>query len=101
MARSPLMGITSPAITGGGFLTGPGDQINTHPMLDLLQDNGGPTFTQALLPGSPAINAGNPNFTPLPSFDQRGPGYHRVMNGRIDIGSFEVQVTPTPMPTPP
>src|SRR5215831_6407461 len=42
---------------GGGVLTGPGDQINTNPMLGPLQDNGGPTFTHALLPGSPAIDA--------------------------------------------
>jgi hypothetical protein len=79
---------------GGGFLTGPGDQINTNPMLGPLQDNGGPTFTHALLPGSPAINAGNPNFAPPPSFDQRGRGYPRVVDGRIDIGSFEVQNNP-------
>jgi hypothetical protein len=80
---------------GGGVLTGPGDKINTNPMLGPLRNNGGPTFTQALLPGSPAINEGNP------SFDQRGPGHPRVVNGRIDIGSFEVQITPTPTPTPP
>jgi len=84
-----------------GFLTGPGDQINTDPVLGPLEDNGGPTFTHALLPGSPAINAGNPGFTPPPFFDQRGPGFERVVNGRIDIGSFEVQsgATPTPAPT--
>ena len=41
--------------------------------------------------GSLAINAGDPNFTPPPFFDQRGPGFDRVVNGRIDIGSFEVQ----------
>jgi len=76
---------------GGGVLTGPGDQINTDPMLGPLQDNGGPTFTHALLAGSPAINAGDPNFAPPPLFDQRGPGFDRVVNGRIDIGSFEVQ----------
>jgi hypothetical protein len=88
---------------GGGVLTGPGDQINTDPMLGPLQDNGGPTFTHALLPGSPAINAGNPNFTPPPLYDQRGSPFHRVVNGRIDIGSFEVQApraTPTPRPRP-
>ena len=34
---------------GGGFLNGPGDQINTDPMLGPLQNNGGPTFTQELL----------------------------------------------------
>jgi hypothetical protein len=85
---------------GGGVLTGPGDQINTDPMLGPLQDNGGPTFTHALLPGSPAINAGDPNFTPPPFFDQRGPRYHRVFNGRIDVGSFEVQPSPVPTPRP-
>jgi|GEM_PF-1104211 len=76
---------------GGGFLTTTGDQINTNPMLGPLQDNGGPTFTHELLTGSSAINAGDPNFTPPPLYDQRGPGYDRVNGGRIDIGSFEVQ----------
>ena len=84
---------------GSGFLNGPGDQINTDPMLGPLQDNGGPTSTHALLPGSPAIDAGDPNFTPPPDYDQRGPGFVRVFNGRIDVGSFEVQPTPTPTPT--
>src|SRR5438034_4614339 len=84
---------------GGGFLTGPGDQINTDPMLGPLQDNGGPTFSHALLPGSPAINAGDPNFTPPPFFDQRGPGFDRVVNSHMDKGSFEVQ-GPTPTATP-
>src|SRR5438874_495646 len=86
---------------GGGYLNGPGDQINTNPLLGPLQDNGGPTFTHALLPDSPAIDTGDPNFTPPPFFDQRGPGYPRVVNGRIDKGSFEVQApSPTPTATP-
>jgi hypothetical protein len=85
---------------GGGYLNGPGDQINTNPMLDVLQNNGGPTFTHALLPGSPAIDTGDPNFMPPPLYDQRGPGYPRVANGRIDKGSFEVQTGSTPSPTP-
>ena len=76
---------------GGGFLTASGDQINANPQLDPLQDNGGPTFTRRLVTGSPAINAGDPNFTPPPLYDQRGPGYDRVVGGRIDIGSFELQ----------
>jgi hypothetical protein len=66
---------------GGGVLTGPGDQINTDPMLGPLQDNGGPTYTHELLPGSPAIDAGDPSFTPPPFFDQRGTGFDRVVNG--------------------
>jgi hypothetical protein len=81
-------------------MTGPGDQINTDPMLGPLQDNGGPTFTHELLSGSPAIDAGDPNFTPPPFYDQRGPNFWRVRNGRIDIGSFEVQAGSTPTPTP-
>jgi hypothetical protein len=87
---------------GGGLLTGPGDQINTNPLLGPLQNNGGPTFTHELLAGSPAIDAGDPNFTPPPFNDQRGPGFSRVVNSRIDKGSFEVQGptgTPTPAPT--
>src|SRR4029077_9192830 len=86
---------------GGGYLNGPGDQINTDPLLGPLQDNGGPTLTHAPLPGSPAIDTGDPSFTPPPDFDQRGPGYPRVFNGHIDIGSFEIQSGPTPTPTPP
>jgi hypothetical protein len=76
--------------TGGGYLTGIGDRINTDPRLGRLANNGGPTFTHALLSDSPAIGAGDPNFIPPPEYDQRGPGFPRVMNGRIDIGSFEV-----------
>jgi hypothetical protein len=83
----------------GGFLTGTGDQINTPPMLDSLANNGGPTSTHALQPGSPAIDMGDPAFTPPPDYDQRGPGFDRVVNGRIDIGSFEVQAaTVCPQP---
>jgi hypothetical protein len=97
---------------GAGYLNASGDQINTDPMLGPLQNNGGPTFTHALLLGSPAINAGDPNFVPPPDYDQRGPGFDRVRNARIDIGSFEVQSprratpaprsrpTPLPRPTP-
>jgi len=83
---------------GGGFLTAAGDQIHANPILGPLQNNGGPTFTHAPQTGSLAINAGDPNFTPPPSFDQRG--YARVFGGRIDIGSVEVQPSPTPTPTP-
>src|SRR5262249_5219685 len=38
-----------------GSASGPID-----PLLGPLRDNGGPTFTHALLPGSPALNAGDP-----------------------------------------
>ena len=85
---------------GGGYLSGPGDQVNTDPLLGPLQDNGGLTFTRALLQGSPAINAGDPNFVGPPDYDQRGPDFERVKGGRIDVGSFEVQNPPTPNATP-
>jgi hypothetical protein len=86
---------------GGGLLTATGDLINTDPMLGPLQDNSGPTFTHALLPGSPAIDAGDPNFDPYAFnppmlYDQRGAGFSRVLNGRIDIGAFEAQPGATP-----
>ena len=85
----------------GGYLTGLGDQINTDPLLGPLQNNGGPTLTHALLPGSPAVNTGDPNFAPPPVYDQRGPGFDRVIDGRVDIGSFEIQgLSSTPTPTP-
>jgi hypothetical protein len=59
------------------------------PLLGPLQNNGGPTQTNALLPGSPAIDAGDNGYaTP---FDQRGPGFPRVLYGGIDIGAFELE----------
>ncbi len=58
-----------------------------NPLLDPngLANNGGPTQTIALLPGSPAINAGTSSGAP--SADQRGSG--RV--NQVDIGAFESQ----------
>jgi hypothetical protein len=70
------------------------DILNVDPMLDQIKDNGGPTLTVALLPGSPAIDAGD--NADAPEWDQRGPGYPRIVNGRIDIGAFEVQATGAP-----
>jgi predicted outer membrane repeat protein len=60
-----------------------------NPQLGPLQNNGGPTETMALLLGSPAIGAGDPSGAP--QWDQRGPGFPRVVHGRIDIGAFQVQ----------
>ncbi|HEY5838462.1 MAG TPA: right-handed parallel beta-helix repeat-containing protein [Pyrinomonadaceae bacterium] len=59
------------------------------PKLAALANNGGPTQTMALQSASAAIDAGYPFFTPPPDYDQRGPGYPRVLNGRIDIGAYE------------
>jgi predicted outer membrane repeat protein len=65
----------------------------TAPGLAALADNGGPTQTMALLPGSVALDAGPDPVADFPgnADDQRGPGYPRVVNGRVDVGAFEVQ----------
>jgi len=83
-----------------------GDRVGSlanplDPHLGPLQNNGGPTQTLALLPGSPAINAGE-NAIQLfngPN-DQRGQGFPRVVNGTIDIGAFEYQPPSSPSPSP-
>ncbi len=57
------------------------------PRLAPLDDNGGPTPTMALLPGSPAINMGS-NPTGL-TYDQRGDGFPRTVGFATDIGAYE------------
>ncbi|WP_319419914.1 choice-of-anchor Q domain-containing protein [Pleurocapsa sp. FMAR1] len=57
------------------------------PQLGELQDNGGLTFTHALLPDSPAINTGS-NTNKLTT-DQRGKGFERTLFDATDIGAFE------------
>ena len=42
------------------------DQVNANAALGPLQDNGGPTLTHTLLPGSQAIDAGNNAMCPGP-----------------------------------
>ena len=60
------------------------------PMLGPLGNDGGPTQTMGLLPGSPAIDAGNNALIPSGvTTDQRGTGYPRIVNGTVDIGAFE------------
>ncbi len=84
-----LLGNTS---GGSGFAAT--DLLNVNPLLGPLQDNGGPTWTHALLPGSPALNAADPAAgfrLGFPKWDQRGSGFSRVVGGRLDIGAFEVQ----------
>jgi len=81
---------------GDGHLTATGDRINTDPILGPLQNNGGPTLTHLPASNSPAIDAGDP----ILGMDQRGSGFQRAANGRIDIGAIEVQGTSAPTPTP-
>jgi hypothetical protein len=104
------------AITGTSNLVGSKDLTNTsiasgvitvttNPNLGPLQNNGGSTFTMALTSSSPAYNAGNKDLVPADvTTDQRGQGFARVVNGRLDLGAFEVQSStsqaPIPRPTP-
>jgi len=61
-----------------------------NPKLGPLANNGGPTMTMALLPGSPAINKGNNSLIPSGiTTDQRGTGHLRIVNGKVDIGAYE------------
>jgi CSLREA domain-containing protein len=67
------------------------DMSNTAPQLSPLGDNGGPTWTHGLLPGSPAIDKGSE--LDCPRYDQRGA--FRPADGdengtaTCDIGSVE------------
>jgi hypothetical protein len=91
--------------SSGGSGYDPTDLLDLDPHLGPLQDNGGPTWTHALLAGSPALDAGNSALLPADTldldgdgdttepipFDQRGSGSFRVVNGKLDVGAFEVQ----------
>ena len=97
-----------------GFFIGSNNDIvgtNALPVdakLGQLQDNGGPTFTHALLAGSPAIDAGDNcllnrscaiNFLAFNlTTDQRGAS--RPANSIIDIGAFENFITVNPSALP-
>jgi len=79
----------------------PGSIPTMNPDLDprLLQNNGGPTPTVALLPGSPAVNAiaigdcVDQNNSPVKT-DQRGFG--RPAGSACDMGAFELGATQAP-----
>lgn len=75
--------------TAGATITGTNNKLNVDPLFGPLTNNGGPTLTHALLPGSPAIDSGR-NTTGV-GYDQRGNGYFRVSGKSTDIGAFEVQ----------
>ncbi len=71
--------------------SGNGNVFAANPKLGPLANNGGPTLTHALLPGSPAIDAGDSSSTFGFSTDQRGDGFARIVGAAVDIGAFEVQ----------
>lgn len=72
-----------------------GNVIGQDAKLSVLAKNDGPTRTRALLPGSPAIDAGNPakptgTEGACAPADQRGVPRSGDKVGRCDIGAFEV-----------
>ncbi|HEX8287026.1 MAG TPA: BACON domain-containing carbohydrate-binding protein, partial [Pyrinomonadaceae bacterium] len=79
-----------------------GDKVGTvdnpiNPLLGPLQNNGGPTDTRMLLPGSPAFDSGNncvvtatcPTNNPPAALTTDQRGLPRVVGGTIDIGAVE------------
>jgi len=81
------MGYNLVGQVNSGNFNATGDMTGVNPILDTLNNNRGPTLTEALLTGSPAINAGN--ITNINGdtvlFDQRG--FYR--GNTIDIGAYE------------
>jgi hypothetical protein len=83
----------------GGLVNGiNGNQVGVaNPGLGTLANNGGPTQTVTLLTGSPAIDMGSNALAVDPSsgqplaYDQRGPGFPRIVDDNVDIGAFEFQ----------
>ena len=76
-----------------------GNIIGEDPGLAALADNGGPNETHALLASSPALDGGDPAFSPPPATDQRG--LPRVQGEAIDLGAFETQPEDPEPPAPP
>ncbi len=69
-----------------------GNITGQNPLLGPLQNNGGATWTQALLAGSPAIDKGNPStpgsgLAACLATDQRG--VTRPVGAACDIGAYE------------
>jgi uncharacterized repeat protein (TIGR01451 family) len=65
--------------------TQPTDQSHVDPKLGSLADNGGPTQTMALLPGSPAIDAGA-TVSSITTDQRGGP---RPQGAAYDVGAYE------------
>jgi hypothetical protein len=87
-----VSGANNLVISSGIGITLPDDTLHADPLLRPLRDNGGPTFTHALAPASPARDAGN-NTANLDT-DQRGLGFARVVGAAADIGAYEAPIAP-------
>ena len=65
------------------------------PKLGALANNGGATQTMAPAGDSPALDVGSPALAQAGvdalNYDQRGFGYPRTLDGKVDIGAFQHQ----------
>jgi GEVED domain/Right handed beta helix region/Dockerin type I domain/HYR domain len=91
---SSLLQSRPPTPTNGNLIGDPTLAGVMDPLLGPLAGNGGPTKTHLPNVGSPLIDAGDPDFDgtvflPALTTDQRGVGFAREINGRIDIGATE------------
>ncbi len=88
---------------GTGWISSDLTGTIAHPLdakISPLGNYGGPTPTQYLLPGSPALNAGSVSLIPAGvTMDQRG--FNRVVGGKVDIGAFQSQSASAIAITPP
>jgi hypothetical protein len=85
---------------GSCQLTAATDHPGVDPLLGPLQDNGGPTLTHALLPGSPAIDAipwGTNGCGTTHIGDQRWQARPEALGSSCDIGAYEVEVPGQPL----
>lgn len=71
---------------------------NGNPELGPLQDNGGPTLTMALGPGSAALDQVPATGSACPATDQRGAS--RPQGSACDIGAFELAAPTVTIATP-
>jgi hypothetical protein len=81
-----------------GANSDPGHFITGDPNLGPLADNGGPTQTHVLMPGSPALDAADNSICaapPVNNLDQRGVA--RPQGAFCDIGAFELEQTLPPL----
>ena len=80
--------------TGSGLAAGNpdgnGNRIGTmaapiNAMLGLLANNGGPTDTHRILPGSLALDSGDPAIAMPPANDQRGARSSACLTGHFPL----------------
>ena len=96
-SQDSLFFTVAPSVT----VSGSGNITGVDPQLSPLAFNGGATPTMALASTSPAVDSGPASVASFPgnTYDQRGPGFDRVVGGHVDMGAFEFGAVPAPTTT--